>query len=514
MTLASGSPPFASVYAALAAAAKRDSAKIAIRFEGQDITYAHLLAQIDNAARRLRALGIEAGSVFAVYSQNRPDILYCYYAAAKLGAVFVPLNPNLTASEVRYAFRHSGAALLLHDDIVAEAAAEAVPADRLLPVAALREALGDGTEEIFSEAVPDSDFLIIYTSGSTGTPKAIVLDHAAQVNAAVALTQMWSISPCDVTVVGLPLGYLYGLSTAAAVGLQQGGTVVILHRFHPRNALETLVANRATVYHGVPTMYSMMLEYCEQRGLTFDLSGMRELICAGAPLPGEMRQRFVRRFGQQLHDYYAMTECTPVFGRYAADRKPIPPKAIGRLAPAAKVRILKPDGTECAIGEEGEILVRGAATMKRYFNSPSLTAAAFVDDFIRSGDLGYRDPDGYYYISGRIKDVIIRGGANISPSEVEKVLLMHTNVQDVAVVGAPDRIYGEVPVAFIVRRYGSQVSTDDLIQHAEKYLSGFKVPRQYLFETELPQGKTGKVDKAELKRRLAETGTGDKPEVQ
>jgi long-chain acyl-CoA synthetase len=323
------------------------------------------------------------------------------------------------------------------------------------------------------------------------------------VNAAAALSEMWGVGTEDVTVVGLPLGYLYGLSTAAAVGLQCGGTVVILPRFHPRDALEALVASKATIYHGVPTMYSMMLEFCEQRDLRFDLSRVRELICAGAPLPGEMRQRFAARFGQALHDYYAMTECTPVFGSYSGDQRPMPAKAIGRLAPGAAVRILRPDGADCRVGEEGEILVRGAATMKRYLNSPELTNTVMNDGFVRSGDLGYRDIGGYYYISGRLKDVIIRGGANISPSEVERALVSHPGVRDAAVVGAEDRIFGEVPIAFIVRRHGSQVSADELIQHAEKLLSDFKVPRQYVFDTELPLGKTGKVDKAELKRRLA-----------
>jgi long-chain acyl-CoA synthetase len=369
-------------------------------------------------------------------------------------------------------------------------------------IATLRNPASDGRNAVFPDVDPNSDFLIIYTSGSTGTPKGIVLSHAAQVNAAAALSEMWGVGEKDVTVVGLPLGYLYGLSTAAAVGLQRGGTVVILRRFHPRDALEALVASKATIYHGVPTMYSMMLEFCEQQDLKFDLSQVRELICAGAPLPGEMRQRFATRFGRALHDYYAMTECTPVFGSYSSDLRPVPAKAIGRLAPGATVRILRPGGADCGVEEEGEILVRGAATMKRYLNSPELTNIAMKDGFVRSGDLGYRDSAGYYYISGRLKDLIIRGGANISPSEVEKALASHPGVQDAAVVGIEDRIFGEVPIAFVVRRHGSRVSADELVQHAEMLLSDFKVPRRYVFETELPLGKTGKIDKAELKRRL------------
>ena len=498
----SNSSVFRNSYEGLCFASKVNPKKVAIKFEDVAISYEDFVGQIDIAALRLIDMGLTAGKSFAAYSQNRPELLVCYYAAAKLGAVFVPLNPNLTTLEVEYAFRDCGAIFLLYDEAVADVARRAAPSNCLHSFSELREAPQCEPKAETAYADPDDDFLTIYTSGSTGAPKAIVLSHTAQVNAAMALSQMWGVGADDVTVVGLPLGYLYGLSTAAGVGLQTGGTVVILLRFHPREVLEALVAHRATVYHGVPTMYSMMLEYCEQRDLSFDLSGVRALICAGAPLPSEMRERFARRFSRALQDYYAMTECTPVFGVYASDRREVPERAIGRLAPFAKVLILRPDGSACEVDEEGEIFVRGAATLKRYLNSPDLTAAAMKDGFVRSGDLGHEDGQGFYYITGRLKDVIIRGGANISPTEVEKILAAHSGVQDVAVIGSPDRIFGEIPVAFVVRRMGSNVSADELIQHAEKMLSDFKVPRQYIFLSMFPLGKTGKVDKAELKRRV------------
>jgi long-chain acyl-CoA synthetase len=349
---------------------------------------------------------------------------------------------------------------------------------------------------------PEDDFLIIYTSGSTGVPKAILLDHAAQVGAATALAEMWGVTAEDVTLVGLPLGYLYGLSTAAAVGLQSGGTVVILRRFHPRDVLEGLVAYRATVYHGVPTMFSMMLEYCEQRDLTYDLSHIRVLICAGAPLPEEMQGRFALRFNKTIQNYYAMTESTPVFGTFAGDARPLPKGAVGRAAPGLEVRIIRQDGTECDDDEDGELLVRGAATMKSYLNNPEQAEASFREGLFRTGDLGRRDADGFYYLTGRIKDIIIRGGANISPAEVEEVLASHPSVQDVAVVGGSDNIFGEVPIAFVVIRHGASASKEDLVAHAEKSLSDFKVPRTIHFETALPIGLTGKFDKKALKARI------------
>jgi long-chain acyl-CoA synthetase len=428
--------------------------------------------------------------------------MYCYYAAAKLGAIYVPVNPNLTPAEVEYTFRHSGAKLLFHDGVVAESAKQGAPADALVDLTDLTGAR-DLPVPAAADVSPEDDFLIIYTSGTTGLPKAIVLDHAALIAGAASLARMWGATVEDVTVVALPLGYLYGLSTAAAVGLQSGGTVAILRRFHPREVLAGLIDHRATIFHGVPTMFSMMLEYSEQNELKTDLSSIRALICAGSPLPQEMRHRFTARFAAEIQDYYAMTEATPVFGRYFDDPDTMPEGAVGKAAPGVILRIVRSDGSDCEIDEEGEVLVRAAATMKRYMNSPSQTAASFKDGLFRSGDLGRRDARGYFYITGRIKDIIIRGGANISPAEVEAVLATHPGVQDVAVIGIPDNIFGEVPAAVIVRRFGSNVREAELIELASIPLADFKVPKRYIFISQMPLGKTGKIDKMALKQRYA-----------
>ncbi|MGE0211297.1 MAG: class I adenylate-forming enzyme family protein [Parvibaculaceae bacterium] len=504
-------PDVITAYDALRLSVDRHPDKTAIVYESERLTYREVLDHIDRSARHLAAEGIGRGRIFAAYSQNRPELMFCYYAAAKIGAIFVPLNPNLTAAEVEYILDHSGAELLYHEESAPRGMGSAASKVRCRAIEGLREPLRASVEDPPVVSKPEDDFLIIYTSGTTGTPKAIVLDHAAQTKAPLALATMWGLAEGDVTLVALPLGYLYGLSTAAAVGLQSGGKVVILSRFHPADVLAALVSHQATVYHGVPTMFAMMLDYCEQRGLSFDLSGMRQLICAGAPLPDEMRKRFAARFGKELQNYYAMTEATPVFGKFFDDPRSMPDGAVGKAAPGLIVKIVNGDGTECGTGEEGEILVRAAATMKRYMNAPDQTAAAFQDGLFRSGDLGRRDREGYYFITGRIKDVIIRGGANISPAEVEAALAAHPAVQDAAVVGCSDAIFGEVPVAFVVCRHSMTVTEQELADHAGKTLSDFKVPRRYFFVRELPQGKTGKVDKAALKKLVAQPNTAAAP---
>lgn len=493
-------PP--SVYLALCAQVQRSSDQVALTFEGSHYTYSELLERVDAAAEFLvsRGVGVGVGDRVAAFGQNCPEILFLFYATARLGAVFVPLNPNLSEPELEYTMENSGASLLFHDDRVRDVAVAAVSASSRVEFSQLA---ASGVDEATLPApVIGGDFLIIYTSGTTGTPKAIVLDQAGVVSGCQALSEMWKIGPEDVVLVALPLGYLYGLVTASATTLQAGGTVALLRRFHPKYVLEDLITSEATVFQGVPTMYSMMLAYSEEQGLTFDLSGLRRTISAGAPLSTEMRRRFGERFGTEPEDYFAMTEATPVFGCFGSDDQ-LPAGAIGRLAPAARVRIVRPDDSDCEDGEQGELLIRAGMMMNRYWNSPELTERSVVNGYFRSGDLGRRDSDGFFYLTGRIKDIIIRGGANISPAEVEVALAEHPAIQSVAVLGIADRIFGEVPIAVVVLRASEVTTAEDVIAFADTRLADFKVPRHIVFKSELPIGKTGKVDKAALLKQLA-----------
>ncbi|MEZ5925881.1 MAG: AMP-binding protein [Hyphomicrobiaceae bacterium] len=489
------------VYRLISAVAGRLPGKTALIHDGRSLTYAELKERIDHTAWNLHAAGVGYGDRFAVFAESCPDILISYYAASKIGAVMVPINPNMTAAEVGHAATHCEANLLYHDDAVASTAAQALPGTKLRPLADLSKPghAADVGEDPRIDA--DDDCVIVYTSGSTGTPKAIVLSHRSQTGVLASLAEMWGITESDTTLVGLPLGYLYGLSTAATTQLACGGTVALMRRFHPGKALEAFVASRATVYQGVPTMFSMMLDYAEQQRLDIDLSGVRVLICAGAPLPEELKSRFATRFGKEIQNYYALSECTPVFGFYASDPVPPPPGAAGKLAPGSSARILDADGRECPAGTPGELLVRAAATMKRYHKDPDNTRAVLVDGWIRTGDIATKDQNGFYAITGRLKDIIIRGGANISPAEVEGVLARHPAVQEVAVIGMPDRIFGEVPVAFVVSRAGRTVTVDELVTFAAEVLADFKIPRQMRFVDELPLGQTGKVDRKALRSR-------------
>jgi long-chain acyl-CoA synthetase len=488
----------------LRSVAARRGAADAIRFDGRTMSYDAFLRQIDAASEALRNLGIGKGSAFAFLSDNRLEVMTAYYAAAGLGAVFVPVNPSLSLREVAHIMAHSRASFLFHDEAMRAIAEEAAPAERRKTLAALTRAAPAGARAAVDAIAPTDDFLIIYTSGSTGTPKAVLFDQQAEIRGNASLIEMWGISDRDVTLVALPLGFLYGLSTAAATGLQAGGKVVIQRRFHPGEVLQAMMAERASIYHGVPTMFTMMLDYAEQNALSIDLSFMRLLICAGAPLGAELKQRFARRFNKTIDDYYALTEVRPVFGRFDRDSQDVPAGAIGRAAPGAEIRITDGRGKDVADGEAGELLVRAPATLKRYYKDEALTGSSLQGGLFRTGDLGFRDGRGFYHLTGRIKDIIIRGGANIAPAEVEGVIARFPGVLAAAVIGVADRKYGEVPVAFVVPRNGAKVTTEILAAHCRNDLAEYKLPAAFHFLEAFPLGVTGKVDKKALKALWAE----------
>lgn len=497
-------PRFQSLYAALANAAAPRPDKIALIHESGNVSYRGMLDRIDTVARHLRRLGIGKGDIFAIYGQNTLEHYYCLYAASKIGAVIVPLNPHLTAAEVSYSFEHSEARILFHDEHVAATARSGVPPDRMLPLSVLSD-MAAGDDHAAAETDVHADFVIAYSSGTTGTPKAIVLDQASLIRVGDSAAEMWGITERDVTALALPLGYLYGLNTASSPILHAGGTVAVMRRFHPGDAIRMFRDHGVTLFMGVPTMFTMMMDYCQQHGMAFDMSGMRILICAGSPLPPETAARFSEQFGKSLQNYYGLSEAYPIISHYYGEKDQATPGSTGRLAPGAAISLRRPDGSVCAVGEPGEAFVRGPATMKRYNKNAEMTSEVMQDGMFRTGDILVQDAKGFYTITGRIKDIIIRGGNNISPAEVEEALVTHPAIREAAVVGVPDAVFGETPVAFVVLKHGTALDTGELMTHARKSLSEFKVPQTIRIVAELPLGKTGKVDKRVL-RELALQG--------
>ncbi|MGO4568747.1 class I adenylate-forming enzyme family protein [Rhizobium sp. 2YAF20] len=489
------------VYDALVNVARAQPDRTAITFGERSYSYGELIGRIDRVAGKLREHGVREGDAVSAFSQNRPEFIFCFLATTKIGGIFVPLNFNLTNSEVGYILTHSDAKFLFHDEMVADLSELNLPQGMRRSINELDGDTGDAATAPAATVDSGDDLLIAYTSGSTGFPKAVVLSNQAQLNAAASFKELFALSAEDTTVLGAPLGFLLGLSTITTVSLLAGARVIVNRRFHPGEILEALVRDNATIFHGVPTMFSMMLEYSEQQNANYDLSKMRALICSGSPLLDELRQRFARRFGKELQDYFGMTESYPVFGRYASDPVDPPNGSVGKVVPGAALRVLNSEGNDCRNGTHGELLIKAPSMVKRYHKDPELTAASYLDGWFKTGDIGYKDDQGYVYITGRIKDLIRRGGANVAPVEIENVLLRHPEVQDAAVIGVPDRIFAEVPVAYVVRKNGSVLTREALVSFASESLAKFKLPANVYFETELPLGKTGKIDKKALRSR-------------
>ncbi|ACC73954.1 class I adenylate-forming enzyme family protein [Paraburkholderia phymatum] len=486
--------------------ALRDSARVAIRSGTEVLQYGELIRKVDRFVDSLRGAGVDSRHTVASLCDNRIEVLLLYYAMGKIGGTFISINQSLTAPEVAYILGHAEVSLLLHDERMELVAKKAAEDQDTVQVTTFEELIAAGsTSQVSTIGQMADNFMVAYTSGSTGRPKAVAFDQRSEVAGNRSLIEMWGMTPSDITLVALPLGFMYGLSTAASMTLQAGGEVVLLRRFHPREVLEALISHKATVFHGVPTMFAMMLEYAEQNSVEVDLSFMRLLVSAGAPLSRELCARFEAKFGKRIDDYYGLTEVRPVFGRYWNDSSPVPASAIGKAAPGVIVRIVDSNGNDVEQGETGEILVRAPSTTRGYFKNPELTESVFTGDgLLKTGDLGYRDTDGYYHLTGRIKDIIIRGGANIAPAEVEETIESHPDAKAVAVIGVPDEKFGQIVVAYVVPRECNHASEDEVREFCKGRLADFKVPAQIIWSEELPLGITGKVDKKALLARWSE----------
>ena len=354
-------------------------------------------------------------------------------------------------------------------------------------------------------AVPTAETdtaVILYTSGTTGQPKGAELTHSNMVHNALLANRLFGLHPHDVHLIVLPLFHSFGQTVQMNAGLATGATLVLLPRFDAAQALELMQAEQVTFFAGVPTMYHALLN-CDDTG-RFDIkkiaAGMRVAVSGGAALPVELMRRFEERFEVPILEGYGLSETSPVATFNRVDR-PRRPGSIGLPVWGVEVRIVADDGSEAKAGDPGEIAIRGHNVMKGYFGRPEATAAAIDDQgWFRTGDIGVRDEDGYLYVVDRKKDMIIRGGFNVYPRELEEVLLTHPEVSLAAVVGVPHPSHGEEVKAFVVRTPGAALTEADLIAWCRQNMAAYKYPRLVEFRDSLPMTATGKILKRELVR--------------
>ena len=448
-------------------------------------------------ADRFASLGVTSGDTVAVLLPNRVEIVTSMFAAWFQGAAMTPVNPALTDEEVRFQLEDSTSSVVVGDE----------------RAGALAKALGiawvdvrtihDPAQTYVPERRPasnKSDFaLVIYTSGTTGKPKGVLLDHANLAAMSASLIEHFSLTDADTSLLVLPLFHVNGLVASVLSPLRAGGDVVVSPRFSADTFWDVVETHRPTYFSAVPTIYAILDARTER---SVDTSSLRFVICGAAPMPAELIPRFEDRFGVAVVEGYGLSE-----GSVASTINPVSgprkPGTVGVALPGQEVAVVSADGTPQPHGQRGEVVIRGANVMRGYLGRPEETAKVVRDGWLHTGDVGIIDEDGYLRIVDRLKDMIIRGGENIYPKEIEECLYGHQAVLEAAVVGRPHDVLGEVPMAFVATKPGLTVTADELLTHCAASLAGYKVPTQIRVLTELPKNSVGKLVKGLLRDQIA-----------
>ncbi len=485
----------------LTESAERTPDAPAIRLGEVELSYAELNDRSARLATLLREKGVEQGDRVGVMLPNVPEFPVAYYGVLRAGAIVVPMNVLLKRREIAFYLEDSGAKLLLAwHGFVEEARAGAIEAGaELVEVepAAFAAALAglDPTPEI-ADTADDDTAVILYTSGTTGKPKGAELTQAnLWRNADVSSRTTCEIAAGDVVLGALPLFHSFGQTVAMNASLKVGACLTLVPKFDPGEALATMERDRVTHFYGVPTMFGALLHHPERE--RFDTSTLRTCITGGASMPVEVLRGFEDAFGAIVLEGYGLSETSPVASSNHPDRER-KPGSIGTPLEGVEMRVVDEDDREVAQGEVGEIAIRGHNIMKGYWQRPEATAEAMRGGWFHSGDMARVDEDGYFYIVDRKKDLIIRGGYNVYPREVEEVLYEHPKIREAAVVGVPHDEWGEEIGAAVVPHEGEELSAEEVSAYVKDRIAAYKYPRVVWFLDDLPKGPTGKILKREI----------------
>jgi len=514
--------------------------KIAVHFMGKEFTFQYIYESSLKLASYLQEIGVEKNDRVAIMLPNTPQAVISYYAILMAGGIVVQTNPLYMERELEYQMKDSGAKVIITMDILFPRVSKVKPKTNLqhIIVTAIKDALPfpknliypfiqkkqyglvvnvqhEGQNHLLKEILRqpirdlkeyDFDFeedlaLLQYTGGTTGFPKGVMLTHKNLIaNTFMCKSWLYKCKPGEEIVLGiLPFFHVYGMTTVLILSIMEGYKMVLMPKFDPESTLKTIQKQRPTLFPGAPTIYIGLLNHPDLK--KYDLSSIDSCISGSAALPSEVQQKFEEVTGGKLVEGYGLTESSPVTHANFLWDRPRVKGSIGVPWPDTEAAIFSMESSEpLPPGEVGELAVKGPQVMKGYWNRPEETAETLRDGWLLTGDLGYMDDDGYFYIVDRKKDMIIAGGYNIYPREIEEVLYEHPAVQEAVAAGIPDPYRGETVKAYIVLKEGTNVTEKELNEFARKHLAAYKAPREYEFRAELPKTAVGKI----LRRALVE----------
>lgn len=513
--------------------------KVAIHFLGKDITYHELYDSSKRFANYLQTLGIKKGDRVSIMLPNCPQAVISFYGVLYAGGVVVMTNPLYTEREIAYQMNDSGAKAIVSLDILFPRISKVVKETKLenVIITGIKDYLPfpknlvypmvqkkqygmtvkvehRGINHLFTEimktastevATTPFDFeedlaLLQYTGGTTGSPKGVMLTHKNLIsNATMCDSWLYKGTNGEETIMGIiPLFHVYGLTTVLILSVMQGNRMVLLPKFEPETALKTINKQKPTLFPGAPTLYIGLMNHPDIG--KYDLSSIEACLSGSAPLPADVQEKFEKITGGKLVEGYGLTETSPVTHSNLLWGERVK-GSIGMPYPDTDCKIFLPGTTDpVPNGQIGEIAIKGPQVMKGYWKRPEDTAATIVDGWLLTGDLGYMNDEGFFFIVDRKKDMIIAGGFNIYPREIEEVLYEHEAVQECVVAGVPDAYRGETVKAYIVQKEGYNVSEEEFNTYCREHLASFKVPRIYEFRKELPKTAVGKI----LRRSLVD----------
>jgi long-chain acyl-CoA synthetase len=485
----------------LADTSSTHAGRVAVRVDDAAMTYQALDEASARVAGLLHERGLKRGDRVGIMMPNVAEVPVVYYGALRAGVVVVPMNPLLKAREVAYYLGDSGTRLIFawhtFADQARSGAEQAEATSIVVDEVSFPDLLASAAPDYQVADRDDEDTaVILYTSGTTGHPKGAELTHGnLRSNTDLARADLVQAQQGDVIFGGLPLFHVFGQTFALNVAVASGACLTLLPRFDAKHALRIIAGHRVTVFEGVPTMYVALLHEADRAD--YDTSSLRTCISGGAALPVEVLRAFEKAFGVPVLEGYGLSETSPAASFNHPDRERRP-GSIGTPVRDVQMRVVDDEDHEVPQGEVGEIVIRGPNVMKGYWQRPAATAQAIRDGWFHSGDLARVDEDGYFYIVDRKKDLIIRGGYNVYPREIEEVLYEHPAVAEAAVIGLPHPALGEEVGAAVVLKPGAGISAEELRDHAKSQVAAYKYPRHVWFVDALPKGPTGKIQKRDI----------------